>query len=321
MELIADRAAWNRAVIALGSPSFFMSWEWGDLQEQMGRRPFRIVVRGVPMQFFEYHLPFGKSYLYAPGSPAVVPHAGFDFHKLAQELRSLPTARAPIFAKFEPWNDRVTLRGKGIWRGTALQPKEVRSIDILKTEKALLDDMEHDAAYAIRTAEKRGVTIDIAATREEKAVAFDAFWDVYSTLHIRKKLAFHPKRYYELVSSLNDGCKSKLFIARVEGVPVNVALALYFGGTANYLYAASREGYGKYNAPSLLLWRLMQDAMREGCGMLNLGGISHTKPGQSGLTAFKKQFGGREIAYPGAWDLPLNMPWYLLYRLSKLFGK
>ena len=37
----------------------------------------------------------------------------------------------------------------------------------------------------------------------------------------------------------------------------------------------------------------------------------------AGFTAFKKSFGGREVAYPGTWDLPVRKIRYGAYQFAR----
>jgi lipid II:glycine glycyltransferase (peptidoglycan interpeptide bridge formation enzyme) len=37
----------------------------------------------------------------------------------------------------------------------------------------------------------------------------------------------------------------------------------------------------------------------------------------AGFTAFKKSFGGREVTYPGTWDLPVKKVRYGAYQLAR----
>lgn len=313
MESIANKDAWNSLVLQT-SHSFFQSWEWGELQEKLGRKTFRLMMDGVPLAFYRFGLPLGKSYLYAPGAPAIL-------KKNTEAILEL-RAQAPdaLFAKIETCIPNAKLPGAPFCRGAVIQPVQISIKDISASEEDILKNMEHDTRYAIRAAEKRGVEVKIFSSPEERRVHFPEFWELFENLNARKKLSTYSKEYYEGVAALKGECFSKLFVAYVEGKAANAAIAVYFGTVVYYLFAASAQGYGKYNAPSLLLWRIIQDGKREQCTSLNLGGISYTKPSQKGLTGFKKSFGAEEITMPGAWDLPFHRAWYEVYRIAKRFA-
>ena len=50
-------------------------------------------------------------------------------------------------------------------------------------------------------------------------------------------------------------------------------------------------------------------------------GISELNRAWSGITRFKKGFGGREIRFIGTWDYIFNRKWYNTFRILKLLKK
>ena len=90
---IDDEYVWN---IPLSSPAvsgaqFLQSWEWGIFQQTFGRAVHRIqIVEGetamAAMQVFEYPLPFGKKYLYAPRGPVILSNETDLYDTIVQQL-------------------------------------------------------------------------------------------------------------------------------------------------------------------------------------------------------------------------------------------
>lgn len=268
----------------------------------------------------QYPLPFEKSYLYCPSGPLLPKKFPPDWNTFGSEVHRVVATPANVFLKIEPWDSCVdpnALAAAGFRVSTPIQPEMTRIIDIAFSEEELMRKMAQSARYDIKTAQKRGVVVHIAARREEKEKAFDEFWTMFKMTNDRKKLKYHSKEYYWLVAMLNGDCHSKIFLAKTGETLASGAMTVYFGRTAFYLYAASMTGSRYYKAPSLVLWAIMVDAMKSGMTTLNTGGISHAKKSMAGPTAFKKNFGGYEHTYPGAWDLPLNKLWYGVYRLAK----
>lgn len=264
-------------------------------------------------------LPFGMRYEYAPHGPAGRSLNGETLHELSGHTRGEKT----IFIRCEPRvantsEARGTLLHAGFRKASDVQPSETRIIDLAKSEEELLGEMEHDTRYAIRAAEKRGVTIEQVGG-ETKRGAFAKFWELFEATNARHGLHAYDKEYYEAVADLNGDCFTEIFLAKREGETIAGSIVAYFGGTAYYLYAASRAGYGKYNAPSLMLWEIIRAARARGCASLDLWGTSETKKEWKGVTAFKKSFGGTPVKFVGTWDYVYRPLWYFAYRaLSRM---
>lgn len=263
-------------------------------------------------------LPLAFSYLYAPRGP----FGAFS----AASLRDL-SARArehadkkTLFLRIEPFEGEnpallAVLKGAGFSRVPSVQPRATRVLDLAPTEEELLKGMEHDTRYAIRVAGKRGVQVKATSAAEDLR-AFEAFWELFRATNERHGLKAFARAYYEGVAKLAN---AKIFLASREGVSIASAIILFYKGTATYLYAASRPAFGKFNAPSLVLWEAIRAAKRAECDVFDFWGISNENKRWAGVTAFKKSFGGREVSYVGTWDLPFkSLPYRAYMALRKI---
>jgi lipid II:glycine glycyltransferase (peptidoglycan interpeptide bridge formation enzyme) len=80
------------------------------------------------------------------------------------------------------------------------------------------------------------------------------------------------------------------------------------------------DTHRKLSAGIPLLITLMADAKDRGLKHVDLWGVAPAdQPDHkwAGFTAFKKSFGGREVAYPGTWDLPVKKLRYAAYQLAR----
>lgn len=303
--------------------TLLQSKAWEKLQAQLGR-----VVRRIPglnVLLISMPLPFGMRYEYAPHGPSGNVLTGAVLHELAAHTHGANT----IFLRIEPRvadtpQNRAALAHAGFRRAPDVQPRETMFIDLTKSEEELLRAMEHDTRYAIRASEKRGVTVQVISG-EERPAAFAKFWEIFEATNVRHGLHAYDKRYYESVAALAGDADSELFIAEREDPSTRsrqtlaAAILAYCGHTAYYLYAASRAGAGKWNAPSLILWHIIRNAKVRGCAALDLWGASATKKEWKGVTAFKKSFGGIPVAFVGTWDYVYRPFWYLAYRCVSRF--
>ena len=319
MSLLEDKNLWNGEVADY--PSFLQSWQWGELQKNIGRHVLRVNVPGISASVIEQKLPLGQKYLYAPHGPVIHRATADTFINFLKAIEA--ESKKPVFLRIEPLDNKFHgepiqkfLNEAGFRETKPVQPKTTLVIDLRKDEKEILDAMEHDTRYSIRAAEKRGVKVEFISG-ESKEKNFELFWKIFMETNQRHGLKTYPKIYYEEVAKLEGECSSKIAVAKIDGKAISVAMFIYFGERAFYLFAGSRAGYGKFNAPTYLIWQAIIDAKKSGYKYFDFWGISHENKNWSKITAFKKSFGGEEIASVGAWDYVFNKPFYFAYNLAK----
>jgi len=312
---------WDKRATHVGA-CFLQSSEWGSLQRAMGKEIKTLDADELRGSVLKNPLPFGFSYYYVPRGPFGDVGNSIRLRIFTKALRRTADPKT-LFLRIEPFvedtqTERDSLREAGFVAVPFVQPKETIILDLLKNEDDLLKAMEHNTRYAIRAAERRGVVIRKVSDLAERKKVFKDFWDLFSVTNDRHSLKAFPKAYYEHVAELDGECPATLFFAEFEGRPIAAAIIVRFGTTATYLYAASKSGLGRYNAPSFLLWEAMRAAKAEGCDTFDLWGISDTKKKWAGVTAFKKSFGGKKTVYVGTWDAPFHK---ILYHAYMTLGK
>lgn len=303
--------------------SFLQSAEWGRLQERLGRETWRLKGDDWSALVIKYPLPFGRHYLYAPRGPIFLNTNAAtasirDFFNTALKIRSAKT----IFLRIEPpipnekaWDE--ALASRGFIKTQSAQPESTQIINLDQSEEDILRQMEYETRYAIRAAQKRGVKVAINETLNSKLDFFGKFWKIFKDTNARHGLRAYPPQYYWQVLNIKDGCETALFSAKLKGEVISSAIIVFFGNTAIYLYSASAHGYGRYNAPSLLLWEAIRAAKRRGAKTFDLWGVSQENPHWAGITAFKKSFGGRQIDYVGTRDYVFDKKWHFIYKAVK----
>lgn len=316
-----DEKDWDKKVIAAGG-SFLQSSEWGGVQENLGRKVKYLESDDVLSLIVEHKLPFDKCYLYSPRGP-LTPHISPEsWHIFLEEVRAKALENKPIFVRVEPTGRNIDSLAEGLTkagfrRTEPVQPKATLILDLNKSEEELLGGMEHDTRYSIRAAEKRGVKVINLADASGKEKAFNEFWSLFLATNKRHGLKMYPRGYYQEVLKLNGNLYSELYFATLEDKIISAAVVVFFGKTANYLYAASLPGYGKFNAPTLVVWKAAFEAKKRGCKIFDFWGISDENKAWQGVTAFKRSFGGGEINYSGTWDFIFDKKWHFLHNLAK----
>lgn len=312
----------NEFVSARSRARFLESWEWGEFQEAAGNKTFRFGFEDSGQLFFagsliKKSLPLGMNYFYAPQ---------VNFENLNAEqlkfvfdsIKKIAGKEKAIFLRFEPIDDIVTRYALRITRTIDIQPPRTLILDLRKTEDELLNAMHQKTRYNIRLAEKKGVVI-----REAGENDFEKFWKLMDETKDRDGFRLHNQEYYGKMLSFLNGeretekqtLKIKLFLAEYESRIIAGNIIAFFGDTATYMHGASSNEYRNVMAPYLLQWQIIKIAKDSGYKYYDFYGVDEKK--WPGVTRFKIGFGGKEVNYPGTFDLVFNRAWYNLYKLLR----
>lgn len=344
-----DKIKWNNFVLG-NRGSFLQSFEWGKIQESLGRKVFRMwlvdekIDDNAPIfaaQIIKHDLPLGKNYLYIPHGPIyklgiiskieetykkentnpkqvyIEKKAGY-FDDFLKAVNDLCKEEESIFLKMEPalkseLHRNYLLKTELKLSDKEIQPSQTIISDLEKSEEELMAEMKPKTRYNIRVAQKHGVEI-LRCDPEDKKY-FDKFLELMSETAKRDKFHLHSKENYQkIVDSRSDDFKNDLYVALLDGKILAAAIVNFFNDKAVYLHGASSSKYRNVMAPYLLHWEIMKDAKNKGFKKYDLWGISEKWPG---VTRFKKGFGGKEIKYLGAFDLAVDRLWYLIYSVVR----
>lgn len=200
-----------------------------------------------------------------------------------------------------------------------VQPDNTLVLDLTKSEEELLAAMKHKTRYNIRLAERKGVKIRTSNDPKD----MEEFYKLIEITYQRSKIKAHTKNYYQKqFETLNREGLAKLVIAEYKGKTLVANFMIFFGQTATYVHGASSNEYRNVMAPHLAQWVAVKAAKEHGFKIYDFWGIApddDPKHSWAGVTRFKKGFGGREINYPGTFDLTINQGWYNIYKLIRYF--
>lgn len=289
--------------------SFLQSEEWADFQKRLGRNVWQ--VDGINV--IEHVLPKGKTYLY---SPRLRP-AERGFENPLSKVKEIAKKENAIFLKIEPFDyaqDKFALEDYGFVKSNNIQPLKTIILDISKSEQELLDGMHPKTRYNIGLAQKKEIKIKIQDTKNNNQTYFEDFWKLMLQTSKRDGFKSYPRAYYEKMLEIPG---AKLFLAECEGEIIAANIVLFYKSTATYLHGATSYEHRNLMAAPLLQWEQIREAKKRGCMEYDFWGIDEIK--WPGVTRFKRGFGGKEITYPGAYDLIFQPLWYKLYKFAKKF--
>lgn len=307
---IKNKEKLNRFVSNRKKSRFLQSWQWGEFQQKNGFKVFRLGAEDngelkAVATLIKKKLPFGN-YFYCPWGPIFEDVNAFYF--LFDEIAKLAEKEKIMFLRFEPGQD-IGDKKPEIKRSLDIQPSKTIILDLTKSEEYLLGRMHQKTRYNIRLAEKRGVKI-----RDGNLGEFEKFWELLGKTGKRDGFRLHSMDYYKKMLEINNQY-IKLFFGEFSGKIICAGIFSFFADTVTYMHGASSDENRNTMASYLLHWHVIARAKSQGFEYYDFFGINEKK--WPGLTRFKKGFGGKEINYPGTFDMAFNKTLYLIYKLGR----
>lgn len=316
MKPVDQKDDWNLYVMEHGprSGAFLQSWEWGNAKMQLGYMVDRLETNEAKCLVEHMPLPLGKAYGRISRGPVGVSHeAERDMVALLKQKRE-----HELFLRVDA-SRPVVGKPTAEW-----QPAHTLITNLQATDDELLAQMHSKTRYNIRLAERKGVEVMLDAGPD----GFDAFIELTEATYRRHKIGAHSRKHYEAIMDHLDGegDAPMAFVAIAKhGDDVLAAnMMIDWNGTRTYLHGASSDTKKNLMAPYLLHWKLMQHAKLKGLTSYDWWGTA--PPGVknhpwSGVTRFKKGFGGEGVSMPTTVDVVIDPLWYGFYKLAKRFRK
>lgn len=301
-----DHQTWNQFVKKYGplSGRFLQSWEWGEFQ---GAEKWVWEEKGVANVLRKNLRGFGK-YAYCPRGPVVVDESLFLelVEGITKSLETILFFRSdfPVNAPTQDFKKSVDLQPAHTWMTELTTPDD------------LLSSMHQKTRYNIKLAERHGVRIDF------DTLNFNEVWPLFEGTSGRGKFRLHEKSYYKrMIDSLRgEDCHAYLVTAVHQDKPIVANIMIDFAGVRTYLHGASSYEHRSLMAPYLLHWVLIKDAIEHGMTHYDWWGVGPANvPNHpwAGISRFKRSFPGREIEYPGTYDLVRKPLWYKVYQFAR----
>ncbi|MCL5667071.1 MAG: peptidoglycan bridge formation glycyltransferase FemA/FemB family protein [Patescibacteria group bacterium] len=324
------RKEYNHFVAMQPSGSFLQSWEWGQWQEELGRKAFRYFIAGSDndhrkaagaVQLIKMPLPTGKYYLYAPYGP--VGNLRFkigDLRPALQELRrKFPEA---IFFRFEPKSGICNL--ESAIPTAHIQPNKTLILDLTKSKDQLLKEMRPKTRYNIRLAQRHGVQVkaDLAVTPGHGLYLRESLELILQTSR-RQKFKTFPESYYQNflnffgIRNGQSAVKVYVYKALYNKDLLAAAIMVDFGRVRTYLFGGSSSSRREVMAPHLLHYQALVDAKAAGLERYDFWGLDTAREKDPGFARFKLGFGGQVLQYPGAYDIVQRKLQYGMYEFFR----
>jgi len=205
--------------------------------------------------------------------------------------------------------------------------------------------MHQKTRYNARLAERKGVKFKFYDSSSD----LEDFWRLLKSTASREKIKMYKKEYYTVLMIAtrlvtkpkaqlsHSEVRSVLGLTSYQGRTLAAGLWLGYGNTLTYLHGGSSREHRQVMAPNLLHWQMMQWGYDKGYEHYDWWGIEEEKQGWplaskanrnkkqdkekslSGVTRFKKGFGGQAFAYATTHDIVFSHKKYkYLSALKKL---
>jgi len=316
---VTDPDAWNAFVEAAPYHAFPQLWEWGEVRAMGGWRPVRLAIgpsRDHPVagaQLLLRRMPIvGWHLAYVPRGPIGELNDPEVRVALVAALRALGKAERIATVRADPEAQSETPYGRALlaepWRAAPkIQPPTTRVIDLTPGEEELKAALKRKHRQYVNKAERSGVTVerfDGSTLPEVIGPALADFNRIYQLTANRAGFVARQAFYYERVWSIfAPTSRVRLSFAVRDGERVAALYHFTCGDRAVESYGGMTDAGADARANYLLKWAAIADFAREGFRVYDMWGLA-----TGGIRQFKEGFGGEEIEYVGARDLPLRAP-------------
>lgn len=319
---INDKQIWEEFILNKNEANFLQSWYWGEFHKALGKTIDRTgfyekeKLVGVMLSIVE-PAKRGK-YLTVPGGPII------DWQKkdiadlFLDQIKKIAKENNCVFVRVRPQlkKDDFSInlfKSLGFVNApTHLHAQLTTQLDITKPEEELLTQMRKTTRYEIKKALKENIKI----IKSDNPSDIKKFYDLQIETSRRQKFVpFSYKFLYEQFKIFAQNGNALLYRAAFEKKLLAQAFVIFYGKEAVYHYGASTDEGRRYPGAYLIQWEAIKEAKKRGITRYNFWGVAPENKQNhrfSGLSMFKRGFGGQDFEYLNAQDLIINKPKYLL---------
>ncbi len=312
---VTDREAWNDFVESAPYRSFPQLWEWGELREASGWRPLRIAVGEDPRrppsavaQVLLRRVPaVGWRLAYVPRGPVGHLDEPRTREAMFAALRSLARTEGVATVKVDPEATPDSPLGQALlaapWRDAEkVQPPRTRLIELAPPADDLRAAMKKKHRQYVAKAEREGISVEWFDGKSDATAALDDFYRIYAHTAERAGFVARARDYYDRVWRLfaPTGHVSLAFATR-DGQRLATLFHFTVGDRAAEAFGGMTDDGADARANYLLKWASINGFKERGFAIYDVWGLA-----TGGIAQFKEGFGGRQVDYVGARDLPLR---------------
>lgn len=319
---IENKKDWEGFALGKNEANFLQSWSWGEFHKALGKIINRTgfyennKLVGIMLSIIE-PARRGK-YLTVPGGPIIDWQKKDIADAFLNQIKQIAKESNCVFVRVRPQlkKDDFSInlfKSLGFIKAPMHLHAELTSqLDITKSEEELLTQMRKTTRYEIKKALKE----NIKTIKSNNPSDIKKFYDLQIETSKRQKFVpFSYKFLYEQFKILAQNGNALLYKAEFEKKLLAQAFIIFYGQEAVYHYGASTDEGRRYPGAYLIQWEAIKEAKKRGMTRYNFWGVAPENNQNhrfSGLSLFKRGFGGEDFEYLHAQDLIINKPKYLL---------
>jgi len=234
---------------------------------------------------------------------------------MLDDLKKIGKENKLIFIKLEPNTPKSPklidlMKLEGAVAGRRLFTPTTFWIDLTPSEENLMKSFSSKTRYNIRLAEKKGVKV----IEDNSEKAFDKYLELTRETINRQGFFAHTEKYHRLMwEVLRKAGIAHLMTATYQGGVITTWILFVWKKFLYYPYGASTEKHKEVMANNLMMWNAIKFGKKLGLSTFDLWGREEGK----GFTKFKEGYNPKVIEFLGTWDLVINKPLYLIYKVGE----
>ena len=329
--MIEDKKEWEEFTLNRPEANFLSSWNWGVFQKSLGRKVFALGLKEnsqlVGAMLVVKEEAKRGNYLTLAGGPVIDWQNEKQAKLFVATVGKLAKEEGCLFVRVRPQIlDTGDNRQMFARLGLKLAPMHVtadltRQIDLTKSEAELLAQMRKNTRYEIKRIEREELRVKKSKNIED----IEEFYKHH--LILAKKHKFVPFGYEFLRKQFEvffDNDQALLFHAYQDDRLLASAFVIFYGSEAVYHYGISTGDNAKLPGSYACQWEAIKEAKNRGFRRYNLWGVAPEGERHHrfyGVSVFKRGFGGEDVAYLPAHDLPVSAFYSVVNRFEKLRAK
>jgi len=310
---------WNQHIIANpDGGNMFASYEFAMQKETGGYKVHFIFVGILAITILEKNASSLGKFWYLPKGPEIT--STDELLKNLKELEVFAKKHNVFAIRIEPEIDisnRTKLEKNGLIKSNPIIPNpSTITLDISDNLENILAKLPQKGRYAIKRAERDGVTVSQVKSNEENCkIMYDLLAETAKgQFGIRNYEYF--KTFWQRFESSNLG---QLFFAYYDNQIVAGAYAITLGQKSTYKDGASIRKRTAYGASHLLQWEVIKWAKEKGsllhdfCGSPPSDEINNPDHKHYGVGLFKTAFNKTITDYIGCYDYIIHPKKYQIW--------
>ena len=328
---IDSQSVWENFLLNSNQVNFLQSWNWGEFHHSLAKKIFRLgfyqadQLQGLAL-LIKIKAKRG-TYLECPGGPVINWDKPSALAAFVNQVKTLAVQEKANFLRIRPnilnsAENKQKLKSQGFIKAPMhLHAETTWVLDLDKSEEDLLSQMRKNTRYSIKKAQKLGVKVETSTSDKD----IDLLYQLQMAAVKRHKFTPFSKEYFsKQLQTFKNHNQIQLFKASYQGQVLAISFIIFYGQEAVYHYSGSSNQLRHIPASYLLQWQAIKAAKKRGLKRYNFWGITkddNPKHRFAGVTLFKKGFGGYQLDYLPAYDLPLKPVYWLTYLFETLRRK